>query len=163
MHHLAEYLLGVVFVAQGLQSPSPVAPTLMGALVLLNTASAKGAMSAFRLVGRRLHRILDVVVIVVVVIVAVQPVFSIDNGTRLIMGFLAFALAMVCLNSDYSEPVKKVRGKKAKAAVEAASPAPAAARSEPDGSMSDTIGRTAGRLAGKGVNIYRDQKAKRQS
>ncbi len=160
MHHLAEYLLGVVFVAQGLQSPSPVAPTLMGALVLLNTASAKGAMSAFRLVGRRVHRILDVVVIVVVVIVAVQPVFSIDNGTRLIMGFLAFALAMVCLNSDYSEPVKKVRGKKATTAAAAAS---AENESRPDGSMPDTIGRTAGRLAGKGVNIYRDQKAKRQS
>ena len=42
LHQFAEYLLGLVLVAQGLQSPTPAVPALAGGLVLLNAALVGG-------------------------------------------------------------------------------------------------------------------------
>ncbi|CAB4865797.1 unannotated protein [freshwater metagenome] len=169
MHQAAEYVMGIAFVAQGLQSTTPMVPTLMGGLVVLNTACAKGSLSAFQVFGRRMHRTLDVVVILAVIVAAAQPFVSIDNATRGIMGFLAFALAFIWLQSDFSERVTRAeRVKSAKQAKQARSaatapPAPngerasASASASPD-SRAATIGRTAGRMVGSGVNAYRKRK-----
>ena len=155
MHQAAEYVLGAVFIAQGLQSLTPVVPSVMGGLVMLNTACAKGTLSAFRIFGRRMHRVLDAVVVVVVV-AAVQPVVSVDNSTRLIMGMLAFVLAFVWWKSDFSESAKTLR-------VAAVKHGRAPPVSRADGTRADAIGRTAGRLAGKGVNLYRTARLKRRA
>ena len=156
MHQAAEYVLGAVFIAQGLQSLTPVVPSVMGGLVMLNTACAKGTLSAFRIFGRRMHRVLDAVVVVVVVVAAVQPVVSVDNSTRLIMGMLAFVLAFVWWKSDFSESAKTLRANAGKRGL-----APPVSRA--DGTRADAIGRTAGRLAGKGVNVYRNRRAQKRS
>ena len=156
MHQAAEYVLGAVFIAQGLQSLTPVVPSAMGGLVMLNTACAKGTLSAFRIFGRRMHRVLDAVVVVVVVVAAVQPVVSVDNSTRLIMGMLAFVLAFVWWKSDFSESAKTLR-------VAAVKHGRAPPVSRADGTRADAIGRTAGRLVGKGVNLYRNRKAQKKS
>lgn len=168
LHQAVEYMMGAVFVAQGLQSPTPLVPTLCGGLVMVNTACAKGPLSAFRVFGRRMHQILDAVVICVVIVMTVQPVVSVDTSTRLIMAVLAFVLAFIWWQSDFSESARTNRKEAAREAAQqtatgttAAPKAPAAPR-PPDGTMADTVGRTAGRLAGKGVNIYRAQAAKRK-
>ena len=62
MHQLAEYVIGFALVATGLQSPEPLVPTLLGALIVLNTACVDAPFGAFRKVGRRMHRVLDIVV-----------------------------------------------------------------------------------------------------
>ena len=49
LHQAAEYLIGLVLVAQGLQSPTPVVPALAGGLVLVNAACVDGPLGAFRL------------------------------------------------------------------------------------------------------------------
>jgi hypothetical protein len=147
-HQGAEYLVGIAFVAQGLQSSTPMLPTLLGGLVVLNTASAKGPLAAFQVFGRRTHRVLDAAVILAVVFGSVQPFVSIESGTRLIMGLLAFALAFIWLLSDFTEKVNKPRAKDRVAP-------PAAA----DNSIAATVGRTAGRLVGGGVNAYRKRKS----
>ena len=67
LHQAAEYLIGLVLVAQGLQSLDPVVPTLAGGLVILNAAVVDGPLGAFRLFSRRAHRIVDLVVIGVLV------------------------------------------------------------------------------------------------
>jgi hypothetical protein len=148
LHQAAEYLIGAVFIAQGLQSKTPIVPSLIGGLVMLNAACVKGSLSAFRVIGRRTHRILDAVIIGLTVVVALMPGLSIDNSTRVIMLLLAFVLGFVWWQSDFSDKASKSRPQQ-QATDAAATP------SEPDGSMPDTIGRTAGRLAGKGVNAYR--------
>ena len=162
--------MGAVFVAQGLQSPTPLVPTLCGGLVMVNTACAKGPLSAFRIFGRRMHQILDAVVICVVVVMTVQPVVTVDTSTRLIMAVLAFVLAFIWWQSDFSESARTHRKEAARlAAAQPAAASPNASRPaskpaprSPDGTVADTVGRTAGRLAGKGVNIYRAQAAKRK-
>ena len=52
LHQAAEYLIGLVLVAQGLQSPTPLVPTLAGGVVIVNAAVVEGPLGAFRLVPR---------------------------------------------------------------------------------------------------------------
>lgn len=154
-HQGAEYLIGIVFVAQGLQSPTPMVPTLLGGLVVLNTATAKGPLAAFQVVSRRVHRVLDAVLVLLTVLCAVQNTVSIEAGTRILMGLLAFALGFIWLLSDFSEKAKVPKSTaKAKGATRAARPA-----TPDDGTMASTVGRSAGRLVGNGVKAYRKRKA----
>jgi hypothetical protein len=154
-HQGAEYLIGIVFVAQGLQSPTPMVPTLLGGLVVLNTATAKGPLAAFQVVSRRVHRVLDAVLVLLTVLCAVQNTVSIEAGTRILMGLLAFALGFIWLLSDFSEKVKVPKSTaKATGAARAARPA-----TQDDGTMASTVGRSAGRLVGNGVKAYRKRKA----
>jgi hypothetical protein len=112
------------------------------------------------------------VVILVIIVMTVQPVVSIESSTRLIMAVLAFVLAFVWFQSDFSESARTQRKQAATASAATRDPAPATAPTAgsatrqasrpPDGTMADTVGRTAGRLAGKGVNLYREQAAKRR-
>ncbi len=138
MHQAAEYVLGIAFVSQGLQSTTPMIPTLMGGLVVLNTACAKGPLSAFQIFGRRMHRTLDGVVIIAVVIAALQPLVSIDNATRGIMLFLAFALAFIWLQSDFTEKAVKAEQVKAAKAAQAAAKS-SAAKSSAANTVANTV------------------------
>jgi hypothetical protein len=199
MHQIAEYIIAAVFVAQGLQSKTPAVPSLLGALVLINAACAKAPAAAFRLVDRKLHRVLDLFVIAAIIVMATQPVISLDNKTRLTMGVLAFVLAFVWLGSDFSPAVSREQTRAAAVGARvgdglrqmdaatqrrehvkvaaAAVKARAASAAGPSGSSkagsskagsprassskADAVGRSAGRLAGKGVNLYRNRKAGR--
>ena len=151
LHQAAEYLIGAVFVAQGLQSPTPVVPSVLGGLVIMNTACAKGTISAFQVFGKRMHQLLDAMMIVVIVVAAIQPVFSIDIGTRLLMAVVAFVLGFIWVKSDFAGSVLGVHA----ARGAGTQPPPA----EPGGGTAENIVRVAGRLAGKGANIYRLRKA----
>ena len=128
MHQLAEYVIGFALVATGLQSPEPLVPTLVGALIVLNTACVDAPFGAFRKVGRRLHRVLDIVVFVVVVAACFIP--SIDSATRLVMALIAVVFAAVIFRTDYTPPV------------------PRAERHQPGDGRTDDLGRQAGRVAG---------------
>jgi hypothetical protein len=138
LHQVAEYLIGLILVAQGLQGPEPLVPALAGALVILNAAVAIGPVSAFRIVGRRTHRTLDLVVIAVVVAAALQPWVSVDVGTRGIMLAVAAVLAAVWFYTDFAERATR-RERRAAAA----------------GPRSEELGRSAGRLAGGVVSEWR--------
>ncbi len=177
IHQAAEYLIGAAFVASGLQSPTPAVPTLLGGLIMINTACSKGPLSAFRVVGKRMHRLFDICLVILILLAAVQPFVEIDNGTRFIMALLAVAVGVIWAQSDFVEHAKKPRRGADSAShagssgvrssgvgssgvgSSAAMPASAPPRPLPDGTTADTIGRTAGRLAGKGVNLYRARKA----
>ncbi len=85
------WLIGVALVASGAQSPTPAVPAVLGGLILLNAALTKGAIGAFRAYSRRIHRLLDPVVILVCVGGAVQPWFGIEASTRAVVLASAFA------------------------------------------------------------------------
>lgn len=173
---MAEYVLGLLLVAQGLQSPAPLGPSLAGGLVVMNAAIVRGApLSAFRLVSRTLHRVLDVVVIAVIVLLIVQPWIEVIPADRLIMTGIVVVMGFVWLNSNFAEKVPRAQRKAATATATtatAATPASATATAtttatgtgtplppptgEPvdtgTGSVGGDIGRKAGRLVGNGIN-----------
>ena len=141
LHQLVEYIIGLILVAQGLQGPEPLVPAVVGGVVLMNAAVAIGPLGAFRLVGRRLHRVLDLVAIGVVVAAAVQPWVDVDVGTRAIMIAIAVVYGFVWFYSDFAE--KQARQKRRVAAT---------------GDRGEDLGRTAGRLAGNAVTAWRRRK-----
>jgi hypothetical protein len=110
--------------------------------VLLNAAVAIGPLGAFRLVGRRLHRVLDLVAIGVVVGAAVQPWVDVDVGTRAIMIAIAFVYGFVWFYSDFAEKQERKQRRAAMAT----------------GDRVEDVGRTAGRLAGNAVTAWRRRK-----
>ena len=144
MHQLVEYVLGGVLIAQGLQSPQPLLPSIAGGVIVLNATMVKRApLSAFRLLGRQTHRVLDLVVITAIVVAAVQPFVEVDPGARIVMGGIAAVLAFVWMQTTFTEKVKKVK-------------APITA----ENGRSDEVGRLAGRAVANGVNFAKQFRKK---
>ena len=145
LHQVAEYLLGLVLVSQGLQSPTPVMPAVAGGVVVLNVALAKGPLSAFGVVPRPVHRWLDLVAMAVVAALAVQPWVEVEGSTRVIMVVIAGVMAFIWWQSDFTP---KVRGR-----------APIGT----EGGRSTEVGRMAGRAAGSSVAAVKRWKRSRES
>ncbi|MEL6891602.1 MAG: hypothetical protein AAFP84_08405 [Actinomycetota bacterium] len=141
MHQIVEYIIGITMISVAIQSPTPAVPAVLGGIVLLNPAFSHGPAGAFRVVRRGLHRWIDVAVIALVVVGAVQPVLSIDSGTRLLMALLALVLGFVWWHTDFAtRPERKQRR---------------AAMARPS---SEEIGRSAGRTVAKGIKGARKLK-----
>jgi hypothetical protein len=104
LHQLAEYLIGLVLLLQGLRAPEPIIPSVAGALILINVAVARGPIRAFALVSRPVHRWFDLGVIGLLVIGAVQPWFPIDVGSRGLLIVIAGIMVLIWLNTDYRTP-----------------------------------------------------------
>lgn len=155
-HQLVEYLVGIALISVAVQQPQPALPAILGVVVLLNAAIAKGAAGAFRLVGRRAHRVMDLVVIAALVIGAVQPWVSLDNVGRLALGGVAVVLLFVWFHTDFSERAPK-RSTNQKASADA----PSSTTGIPRGTSttSEEVGRVAGRVVGGGVNSVKRWKA----
>jgi hypothetical protein len=136
MHQVVEYILGGAMIAAGLQSPTPLVPSVVGGVIMLNSAITSGPVSAFRVLDRRVHRVIDIVVIAFEVFAALQPWVDLDTGTRGIVLIIAFVHLFVWWNTNYAMRVKR-----------SAIPG--------EGGRSGEIGRFAGRLVGNGVNAVR--------
>jgi hypothetical protein len=136
MHQVVEYILGGALVATGLQSPTPLVPTLLGGLVMLHAALTTGPLGAFRVIGRRLHRVIDVGIISIALLAVVQPWIEIDSGTRIVIAGIALVYLFVWWQTSFAQRIK--------------SPSVSG-----EGGRSADVGRFAGRLVGNGVNAVR--------
>ena len=135
LHQVVEYLVGLMLIAAALQSPEPAVPAVLGVVVLGNAAVAIGPAGAFRLVGRKLPRTLDVVVISLLAVTAVQPWVEVDATGRLLVGGIALVLFVVWFHTDFADRAER-RARRA-------------GRARP---QSADIGRQAGRVVGDTVN-----------
>ena len=131
IHQLAEYLIGIALVAQGLQDPEPVVPAIAGALVMVNAAVARGPLGAFRIVGRGVHRWFDLVVMSAVLVGALQPWIEVAFSGRFIMLVMLVPLGFLWWYTDWAERRARTQRRAARA-----------------GSTGAQVGRSAGRLAG---------------
>lgn len=139
LHQLAEYAIGAAMVASGLQSPTPTVPAVVGGLMILNAAIVEGPLGAFRLVGRRTHRVLDWVVVAVAVGTVAWP--GVDAGTRVVQLGIALVYAVVVWRTG----------------VAPAAPPPSSLSSSPapTATTGEAIGRAAGRMTAKGIRALR--------
>lgn len=138
LHQFAEYLLGLVLVAQGLQSPTPAVPALAGGLVLLNAALVDGPLGAFRAVSRRLHRWTDLLVIGVLVVLAALPFLDVDNTSRALIVGIAVILGFVWWNTRFEKPARLRQG-----------------------SLAENASGLAGRAVGTAARAVRDRRPRR--
>ncbi len=138
IHQLAEYLIGVALVAQGLQEKDPVVPAVAGVVVIANVAIVRGPLGAFRWVGRRAHRWLDLAVMVGIGVAAVQPWVPVPSSGRLVMIVMLVPLGFLWFYTDWAErPGRKER------------------RVERASVKSEDVGRSAGRMAGNAFNAIK--------
>jgi len=141
LHQAAEYLVALVLVASGLQSPEPLWPALAGGLVLVNAALSGPPLGAFRAAGRQLHRRLDLVVLAALLILAALPMLTIDAASRLTMVIVAVVLGVVWWGTNFADSAERRRRRLA---------SPSSGRVD-----AQSIGRTAGRLVAKANEAVR--------
>lgn len=103
-HQLVEYLLGITAIATGAQTPKPVFPCIAGALMMLNAGSTHGPLGAFRLVPRKIHRIVDWVLVVAMLVGAAAGGSAIDSTGRSVLIGFAIVLAFVSWRTSYETP-----------------------------------------------------------
>ena len=149
MHQLVEYILGGALVASGLQSPYPVLPSVLGGIIMMHAAMTKGALAAFNVLNRRIHRFIDPVIILLVVLSAIRPWAKVDDGTRVIILGIAAVHFVVWISSSFAEKPKKQNS----------APAAPAPPVDPAG-RSAVVGQKAGRMAASGVLFARRTKDK---
>lgn len=152
MHQVAEFILGGALLGMGLQSPTPVVPAVVGGVVALHAASTDGPLSAFKVVPRRVHRVIDIGVICFALFAAVQPWVDCDGGTRVIVAVVAGVHAFVWWQTNFATRPSRAERR-------------AAAGTRPPGDLPDDratqIGRSAGRMAGRAVKLGRDMANRR--
>jgi hypothetical protein len=139
MHQLVEYILGGSMVAAGLQSPTPIVPSVVGGVVMIHAAVTVGPLGAFRVLSRGVHRYVDIAVMVLELAAGLQPWIEVDPGTRALVAGIAFVHLFVWWNTSFAMRVKSPRV-------------------SPEGGRSTEAGRIAGRLVGNGVNAVRRQR-----
>lgn len=131
IHQMAEYLIGIALVSQGVQDPQPLLPTVAGAVVVVNAAIVRGPLGAFKTIGRGTHKWLDLGVMIAMAVAAVQPWVDVSSTGRVFMlGFL-LPLGFLWFYTDWAERT----GRKDRRVAAA-------------GPTGEQVGKTAGRLAG---------------
>ena len=139
MHQIVEYILGAALVAAGLQSPTPAVPSVLGAVIMLHAAITIGPVGAFRVLHRRVHQVVDVVVLVAELTAGVQPWVDLESSTRIIILGIAVVHLFVWWQTSFAQRTKS-------------------RIVSPDGDRSTELGRIAGRVVGNGVNAIRRQR-----
>lgn len=149
LHQAAEYVVGVALISQGLQAAEPWMPGVAGAVVLVNAAIAKGPLGAFALVGRRTHRVLDVVIIIGLALAAVAP--GVETAMRFVLGAFAVVLGFVARYTRYDSRADAGRRSTRRATG-------AMGEVGTPGDRAEDLGRRAGRVAGQGMRAWRDRR-----
>lgn len=168
MHQLVEYLLGGGLVASGVQSTTPLVPTVVGGLLLLYAACTKSPVAAFRLLSRRMHRIGDPVVVAIEVLAAVQPWVEVDGSGRAAIGAIAFVHLVVWWQSTYTERVPRAERRAAARRIVSSGTSTAtvprrdaATVDAPSGDRATDVGRSMGRAVARGIVAARRRSAGR--
>lgn len=82
IHQAIEYVVGFALIAFGFQDTHPTVPAVVGVVIVVNAAVVHGPFGAFRLVGRRLHRWVDVGVMAFLAFAALQPWVDVSSLGR---------------------------------------------------------------------------------
>lgn len=133
VHQAAEYVIGIAIVAQGLQDPDPVVPSVIGTLVIFNAAIVRGPLGAFRWIGRGVHKWFDVALMALIAVTAVQPWIDINSTGRGLLLIMLLPLGFLWFYTDWAE--RRARSERRAAAA---------------GPTGEQVGRMAGRIAGTG-------------
>ena len=138
IHQIVEYMIGLVLIAAAVQQPKPAVPAVMGLLIILNAAITIGPLGAFRIISRRVHRVLDILVMAVLAASTFQPWVEEETTGRLLVGAITFVFFIVWFHTDFDEPLDRKARR--------------AARAKPG---SEELGKQAGRMVGDKVNSLR--------
>ena len=133
LHQVCEYVVAGFLASAATQSSQPLPVALLGLLVLINAATVQGPISAFQLVSRRVHRLLDVAIIGAML--ATASLTDMDASARITVIGLAALLTMIVIGTNYAKSEPRVRSRSA-----------SGTRSDRTEEFAKNAGRTAGRI-----------------
>jgi hypothetical protein len=135
IHQFMEYAIGFTLIGFGFQDTNPTVPAIVGVVVLINAAVVRGPLGAFRFMGRKVHRWVDIAVMGFLAFAALQPWVEVSSLGRLALLALIVPFAFLWWYTDWEER-----------------PGRAQRRTERGSVKSEDIGKTAGR---KAAEIYK--------
>lgn len=103
LHQIGEYLIAAILIASAFYSPEPAVQAVLGALIMANAAFADGAAGAFRLVGRNIHKWIDVAIMVLLLLAAVQGWVDVDTTGRIALPMMSAAMFVLWLRTDFDD------------------------------------------------------------
>jgi hypothetical protein len=155
VHQVVELLLGILLLVQGARTGQHTAVLLtLGVLLLLLALCSDGALAAWPWIGRRVHRVLDLVVVAVLalspLVLGVDEVFAV-----VILEVAAAAMLYLALRTEWRRAPKRTKRKSSAVSPGAsAPPAPPAsrpaARQAPATPMARKLGTAVGRARDDG-------------
>jgi hypothetical protein len=153
IHQLVEYVLAIGLGWAGARSSGTAQVVLLAAAVAIGLVAAltDGPLGAGRLLSRRTHRVLDVVLLVVAAVGGVALIVTGETAAGAVLVAVAALLTFLWRRTRY-ERRPSARRDAARAAVDAALTTAVQRRSRPPG---PSTARALGRLAGRARDTSR--------
>src|SRR5215212_8517307 len=156
MHQLVELLLGMLLLVQGARTGEHTAVLVtLGSLLLLLALCSDGALAAWPWIGRRLHRVLD---LLAAVILALSPLaLGLDHVLPIaLLEVAAAAMVWLALRTEWHAPVKRMKRERSRPSTAEPAPVPTKAHVPLARKVGGAVGqarddgpRQLGRLVGK--------------
>ena len=103
LHQIVEYLIAAALILMSAQSEYPIVTSAFGIALLINVTITDGPLSAYKIISRQVHRIIDWLYVVASIVGAIA--LDIDQSTRTTLFGVAIALVVIALTTNYTKRV----------------------------------------------------------
>ncbi len=103
LHQIVEYLIAAALILISAQSDYPIVTSAFGIALLINVTITDGPLSAYKIISRKIHRIIDWLYVVALIVGALA--LDIDQSTRSTLFGVAIALVVIALSTNYTKKV----------------------------------------------------------
>jgi len=103
LHQIVEYLIAAALILMSAQSDYPMVTSVFGIALLINVTITDGPLSAYKIISRQVHRIIDWLYVVALIVGAIA--LDIDQSTRTTLFGVAIALVVIALTTNYTKKV----------------------------------------------------------
>ncbi len=101
LHQIVEYLIAAALILISAQSDYPIVTSAFGIALLINVTITDGPLSAYKIISRKIHRIIDWLYVVALIVGALA--LDIDQSTRTTLFGVAIALVVIALSTNYTK------------------------------------------------------------
>ena len=103
LHQIVEYLIAAALILMSAQSEYPIVTSAFGIALLINVTITDGPLSAYKIISRQVHRIIDWLYVVALIVGSIA--LDIDQSTRTTLFGVAIALVVIALTTNYTKRV----------------------------------------------------------
>jgi hypothetical protein len=105
VHQIGEYLIAAILIASAWYSPEPAVQAILGSLIMINAAVADGPAGAFHLIGRAIHKWIDVGIMILLLVAAFQGWVEVNTTGRIALPLMSAAMLVLWLRTDFDDSV----------------------------------------------------------
>lgn len=103
LHQIVEYLIAAALILMSAQSDYPIVTSVFGIALLINVTITDGPLSAYKIISRLVHRIIDWLYVIALLVGSIA--LDIDQSTRTTLFGVAIALVVIALSTNYTKKV----------------------------------------------------------